>query len=296
MKRWMGLLVASVLLGTSALSSARAEGDLVAQRRVLLPSVLAAPPKAVTMSEAELRALAGRMTVFSDSLPAALFDGDKVKPSLRQKAMDFAQARFRDLGLKDLRILDMLFVGSLASYEHDDLSDVDVHVIIDPASWSGDPALLRRHLRAVNDLNEFLYDRVTLFGRKADYTFYLDTVENRIEPGVGIYSLFKETWLEPPKAATARFSRETVEADLLRFVRRYNDLVAAYAKDKKAFACGAFSDLREEVRLYRRKGIAADGIRSTENIVYRALRRIDGNLLRQTESLGLECENIQGSM
>lgn len=296
MKRFISAIVAALLLNAAPGAQAQAQDSLVAQRQSQLATLLADAPRLVTLTGPQVRDVVERITAFPTTQPASLFEGDKVRSDLCAKAMAFAQERFRDLKLPQLRILDMLFVGSLASYEYDDLSDVDVHIIIDPASWSGDAAFLRRYLSTVNDLNEFLYDRITMFGRKADFTFYADTVENRIEPGVGVYSLFKEAWLEPPKAATTRFSREAVETDLIAFVKRFNDLVGAYASDKKSFACGGFSGFREEVRLYRRKGIARDGIRSTENIVYRALRRINDNLLLETERLGLECENIQASL
>jgi hypothetical protein len=276
--------------------SVLAEESSVAVHRNRLAQMLATKPKLVTLDSAGLRQVADQMMVFSTRLPTQFFDGAKLRQDVRQKSLAFARARFDELGMPDLKILDMLYVGSLASYEYDDLSDVDIHIIIDPASFKGDPKMLRRYLSKVNDLNEFLYNRVTFYGRKADFSFYADTVEGRIEPGVGIYSLFNETWPSQPEAAPIRFSRTRVYAEFGDFVQRYNALATDYARDKRSFVCQRFSDLREEVRLYRRKGIAKDGIRSTENIVYRALRRINGNLLRQMEGLELECENIQGSL
>ena len=273
-----------------------AEDSSVAIHRHRLAQMLATKPKLVTLDAAGLRQVADQMMVFSNRLPKKFFDGTKLRHEVRQKSIAFARARFNDLRMHDLKILDMLYVGSLASFEYDDLSDVDIHIIIDPASFKGDPKVLRRYLSKVNDLNEYLFNRVTFYGRKADFSFYADTVEGRIEPGVGIYSLFNENWPSRPEAAPNRFSRSRVYAEFGDFVQRYNGLATEYARDKRSFVCHRFSELREEVRHYRRKGIAKDGIRSTENIVYRTLRRVNGNLLRQMEGLELECENIQGSL
>jgi len=286
-----------LLLSLSILPGAAiAEESSVAVHRDRLAQMLATKPKLVTLDAAALRQVADRMMVFPSRLPKTFFDGPKLRQDVRQKSLTFAKARFNDLRMHDLRILDMLYVGSLASFEYDDLSDVDIHIIIDPTSFKGDPKVLRRYLSKVNDLNEFLFNRVTFYGRKADFSFYADTVEGRIEPGVGIYSLFNENWPSQPEVAPNRFSRARVYAEFRDFVQRYNALAIDYARDKRSFVCLRFSELREEVRHYRRKGIAQDGIRSTENIVYRALRRINGNLLRQMEGLELECENIQGSL
>jgi hypothetical protein len=276
--------------------SSSASDQLVEQRKARLADLLAAVPPRVTLSDADIQRVADRMMVFSTSLAPGFFEGDTLRPDLRAKAMAFAQARFDDLRLPNLKILDMLYVGSLASYEYDALSDVDVHIIIDPASFAGDPAMLRRYLNTVNDLNEFIFYDVTIFGRKADYSFYADSVARRIEPGVGVYSLFENKWLSKPIPAPVRFSKDSVYTDLLAYVRRYNDLVDAYAADKNRFQCERFSQLREDIRLYRRKGIARDGIRSTENIVYRATRRINGNLLNQMEKLQRQCDAIHSSL
>lgn len=291
--RILPALVCSLL---SLSSPGHAEESSIAIHRGRLAGMLAAKPKPVTLSDAQLRRVADQMMVFSQRLPKSFFDGDKLRRDVHDKSIAFATARFAELGMPDLKIIDMLYVGSLASFEYDDLSDVDVHIIIDPASFRGDPKMLRRYLSKVNDLNEFLYNRVTFYGRKADFSFYADTVENRIEPGVGVYSLFRSDWPSKPEPAPLRFSRERVYVEFGDFVKRYNALAGEYAENKRSFVCDRFSELREEVRLYRRKGIARDGIRSTENIVYRALRRINGNLLRQMEGLELECENIQGSL
>ena len=275
---------------------ARAVESTVAIHRDQLANLLARKPKIVMLNNQQLSAIVDQMTRFSKRLPGQFFDGTRLKEAVRDKSISFANARFAELGLPGLKIVDMLYVGSLASFEYDDLSDVDIHIIIDPASFPGEKAMLRRYLSKVNDLNEFLYNRVTFYGRKADFTFYADTVENRIEPGVGIYSLFAQNWPSEPQPAPIRFSRARVLAELKDYIARYNDLARTYGQSKQGFNCELFSELREEVRLYRRKGIAKDGIRSTENIVYRSLRRVNGNLLRQMEDLELECENIQGSL
>lgn len=275
---------------------AKAVESTVDIHRNQLANLMARKPKIVTLSDTQLNAIVNQMTQFSTRLPQQFFDGGRLKEAVRAKSIAFSNARFAELGLPGLKIVDMLYVGSLASFEYDDLSDVDIHIIIDPASFPGEKAMLRRYLSKVNDLNEFLYNRVTFYGRKADFTFYADSVENRIEPGVGIYSLFAQNWPSQPQPAPIRFSRPRVLAELKDYITRYNALARSYAADKRGFNCESFSDLREEVRLYRRKGIAKDGIRSTENIVYRSLRRVNGNLLRQMEDLELECENIQGSL
>lgn len=273
-----------------------AKESTVEMHRDQLTSMLATKPIIVSLANGELNQITQKMMTFSDQLPTQFFTGRKLKSEVREKSIKIAKERFSEIGLPNLKILDMLYVGSLASYEYDDLSDVDIHIIIDPASYGNDRSILKHLLSKTNDLNEFLYDRITYYGRKVDFSFYLDTVEVRLEPGVGIYSLTSDSWLSQPKPAPMKFSPAKVVSDVRQYVDRYNALAVGYEKNKLKFNCEEFSKLREEIRSYRHEGISRDGIRSTENIVYRSLRRIGGNLFRQTEDLGLECKNIQASI
>ena len=273
-----------------------ADEQTIALRKGRLAALLATVPPRVNLTDQQIQQVADRMMAFPTVLPQTFFDGDQLHKDVRDHSLAFAHARFRDLRMPELKIIDVLFVGSLASYEYDDLSDVDVHIIIDPKSFAGDASVLRRYLNAMNDLNEFLYANLTIHGRKADFSFYADTIERRIEPGVGLYSLSENQWLNRPEPAPVRFSKDVVYRDLLTYVKRYNDLVDLYRSDKRRFACDRFSALREDIRLYRREGIAKNGLRSSEDIVYRAMRRMNGNLLTGMEALKQECVTIQGSL
>ena len=273
-----------------------ADEQTIALRKGRLAALLGTIPPRVNLTDQQIQQVADGMMTFPTVLPPSFFDGDQLRHAMRDHSLSFAQARFRDLRMPELTLLDILFVGSLASYEYDDLSDVDIHILIDPKSFAGDTAFLRRYLNAMNDVNEFLYASLTIHGRKADFSFYADTIERRIEPGVGLYSLTQNKWVNRPEPAPVRFSKEAVYKDLLTYVKRYNDLVDAYNKDKRGFTCDRFSTLREEVRLYRREGIAKNGLRSSEDIVYRAMRRMNGNLLTMMEQLKNECVTIQGSL
>ena len=69
-----------------------------------------------------------------------------------------------------------------------------------------------------------------------------------------------------------------------------------YAKNKKAFACEKFGALDDEMKAYRGAGLDAAGQRSTQNLTYRALRRISVNIPDMVDELEDECNYLKESL
>ena len=67
-----------------------------------------------------------------------------------------------------------------------------------------------------------------------------------------------------------------MDEDLKSFIGAYNDLVSAYAASRKGFDCARFGDLDAHLRDYRNSAfVNGFGGRSTQNLTYRALRRLN---------------------
>jgi hypothetical protein len=85
--------------------------------------------------------------------------------------------------------------------------------------------------------------------------------------------------------------------DMKKFIGEYNDLADAYAADKKGFTCSRFSDLDSEMSLYRNSGFTEDlGSRSTQNLAYRALRRLNISIPDMVDTVEDECIFVQESI
>ena len=249
----------------------------------------------VRISDGDLRALVQRQIDFPDRLNPKLWDGMTLRPEVRERALKVAQTLFDEMRPPGLRFQDILLLGSSASFEYDSASDIDVHIVIDPASYNGDPALLERYLEAMNDINEDKFN-VRFYGHHVDFAFYLSDVAGRLELGAGVYSLTGNRWLAEPRVNSAHYSAEQIFADSRRFIDAYNDLATRFAEQRKGFDCSRFAALRKELRVYRRQGMIGTGIRSTANITYRLLRRVDFNMLRAMENQQQECLDLNDSL
>ena len=92
------------------------------------------------------------------------------------------------------------------------------------------------------------------------------------------------------------FNKQQMLTDINQFINQYNILVKEYFSSKSTFSCSRFIDLRKSMKKYRRDGIEKNGIRSTENLAYRLLRRLNVNLQSINEELSFDCENEHYSL
>ncbi len=119
----------------------------------------------------------------------------------------------------------------------------------------------------------------------------------RPEHGIGQYSVSQGRWIERPVQQPDRFDRDQMAADMKTYIGKYNQLVSDYSRDPKVFDCSRFGALDDELGVYRNSGFAkGSGSRSTPNLAYRALRRINVNVPAMLDTLGDECTFTQESI
>ena len=69
---------------------------------------------------------------FRDELNPTFWMGEQIKPEVRDALMKFAQAFADYVDLDDRAITDVLLLGGNAGYNYTVMSDLDVHLVVDP--------------------------------------------------------------------------------------------------------------------------------------------------------------------
>lgn len=139
--------------------------------------------------------------------------------------------------------------------------------------------------------------RINYYGVPLEVTFHGTRGPNyEPQPGIGQYSISKGAWIEKPTQQPNKFDRATMTTDARGFIDKYNVLVREFETNKKTFDCDRFGALDDEMGTYRNAGLVRDGSRSTENLTYRALRRISVNVPDMVDDLEAECENMKASL
>ncbi len=264
--------------------------------------VIAAPltleSSLVGTSTSELEKKIKAMTSFHESLDSKFWVDFKLKPSVRDKSKELVINIFEGLDIPSVSIEDITLTGSNASYEYDDYSDFGIHVFLNTKNSKVNQIFIEDYLHAINQLIEFRYEgKVSFFGVPVEIVFHKErSGTHDVESGVGAYSILQDRWLMKPAHNRSTFNHQRMLTDTNQFINQYNLLVKEYFSSKATFSCSRFIDLRKSMKKYRREGIAKNGIRSTENLTYRLLRRLNVNLQSTNEELSFDCENEHYSL
>ncbi len=286
--------LAVLLLATLACGAALAAGGV--NRWNSAPYMAAAP--LVTSSDKDIAAAIDDITAFPTELDPRLWEGDRMRPDVRARALAIVTDMFADLKMPDLAISNVEVQGSTVSYEYDDSADLSIRVFLDTSRYKGDIKQLNALLKTYTDYLEAVYEgRLLLHGVPAEPQFYaIRAATLAPQPGVGHYSLTEDRWMERPSVQKDHFDRNQMTLDAKRFITEYNTLVSDYFTDKKAFDCGRWGAFTREMRSYRGAGIDRDGTRSTSNLTYRMLRRLNVNVSDTARKLAVECRTIHWTL
>jgi predicted nucleotidyltransferase len=209
-----------------------------------------------------------------DELNPALFENNKLKPEVREKALEVADEllqMLQEAGLT-LKLKDIIITGSNASYNYTKDSDVDLHLVADTEGLD-DPDGLYPIL-----FNSFK----SAFNKKYEINFYDVPVEVYIETADtavvsnGIYSVQNDEWVQEPKnSAIPDIDTEAIDKELEPWIIRYEQLV----KDAEAGALETEDPIDDYIAdLYemREKGLRGEKSSeySNENLIFKEIRNL----------------------
>lgn len=272
---------------------------------LLLLTACAAPqrdpaPAEMPLADGSDRAVAtaiDAITTFPTELDPRIWDGTAMRQDVRSMTLKVIDRVVATSGIAGLTVDSVELFGSNASYEYDDTSDFGVHVFVHSTSLS--PGQLDGVLKLLNDDVERRQEgRITFNGVPLELTFHTERTERyRAQPGVGQYSISAGRWIEAPVQQPDRFDRAQMDKDVRMFIDAYNDLVTAYTANKKGFDCARFGALDTRLSDYRNSGFAnGSGSRSTQNLTYRALRRLNVSIPDRVDELEDECVFVNESI
>lgn len=196
-----------------------------------------------------------------DTLNPKLYNGMEMKQEVFDKLTQIYK-EFLDFIDIPLNIVDVEVVGSNASYNYNENSDIDLHIIVNSEVTYVEPTILRQ-----------LYnDRKGAFNRDYNITVEGIPVELYIEDvndgnaTNGRYSLLEQRWVVEPQPI--HYEIPDITQDLMSYQEKCSELL--------------LSDNAEEVRQFindlymmRKLGLAEGGEASTGNLIFKELRSIN---------------------
>lgn len=249
-----------------------------------------------------------------DELNPVLFDGEELKPEIKEAIQKIAQAFVDDLKEDEIKfdLKDIVLLGSNVSYNYTKDSDLDIHLIADSKALECPEQLTDKLYGAYRSIFNKNYP-ITIKGIPAE--IYVELDEPRAKSN-GIYSL-NSGWIKKPvQQDIPDLDREAFDKLFTEWEDRYFDLVGGKELEEPEFV-ETETELEESIvaslqeSLYddidkfitdiyelRKTSIANDGEFGLGNLVFKEMRNLGyldnlKELKRQERAKELSLEQLK---
>lgn len=197
---------------------------------------------------------------FHEHLNPAIFDGDNMKSYVREQLLLIASDFIEHLGLPDLAIEDITVSGSNAAYSYTELSDIDLHILVDVSQFNEDDVY-----RELFDAKKTVYnDNHDILINGFEVELY---VQDSNEPviSLGEYSVMNDKWIKLPR-------KRKSDLDQLATKLKYRKLYKLSQYALRSNDSEKISKIIKTIKKYRKIGLDFHGEFGPENIAFKALR------------------------
>ena len=202
---------------------------------------------------------------YHDKLNSNFWDGEKLKPEVRQHLIMIAKKWAKFASIPKSGIKEIILTGGNANYNYTKFSDLDVHLIVD----------FKTVVDCDSDfVQEFLMDKKTIWQLTHDIKIYGTGVElyahedRPPKKSQGVYSLTKDAWIKKPKQEKINFN----EDDLLKSKVNHYVHMINYALKHHADELDILKKMKTRIKNMRDSAIQKAGEFSVENLVFKELR------------------------
>lgn len=202
-------------------------------------------------------------------------DNENLKPDVRKTLLMNAKRFIEFSDVENLKFEDIILTGSMANYNYNDDSDLDVHIVLDLGQISQNKDFVGDFFKLKKQLWN---DKLPIQVKGHDVEMYFqDSTEKHHSSGV--YSLIKNDWIRKPTKKIVNVDTADVQLKSSDLMNAIDDLETDMSKEgflKK------YEALKEKIKKYRQAGLDKSGEFSTENLVFKVLRNT-GYLGRMVE-------------
>jgi len=197
---------------------------------------------------------------FHDELNPAIFNGEHMKPQVREQLLTIADDFLSHLGIDNLDIDDITISGSSAAYSYTKHSDIDLHILVDMNKFSDDDIY-----RELFDAKKVIYnDQHDIKINGFEVELYVQDT-NQPVISLGEYSVLNDKWIKLPRKRRAHFDQAATQ---LKYRKLYKLAEFAY----KSNNVHKIENVLRTIKKYRQAGLDKAGEFSPENLAYKALR------------------------
>jgi hypothetical protein len=201
---------------------------------------------------------------YHKELNPKLWNDFELKPEVRAKLLQFAEVWRQFAKIPKEAVKEVIMLGGNANYNYTDLSDIDVHLVVDKSEISKDNPLLDDYLQDKKQMWTMAH-KISILGYGLEP--YAQDISVEYPKDQGVYSLTKDEWIAKPEFVGGDFLKNPY---LKKKVKFYMDMIDDMIKNNADVQ--AFKNLKEKFREMRGAAIKKGGEFSFENLVFKELR------------------------
>jgi len=202
----------------------------------------------------------------NDELSPNIWDNDdKMNSEVRKKLLKNAKAFIEFSGLENLKFKDITLTGSLANYNYNENSDLDVHVVLDYNQISENPEFVEDYFSLKKSLWN---DKLSIKVMDHDVELYYQNAGKK-HYSSGIYSLLNDKWLIKPTKKIINIDTENLKIKTSDFMNSIDDLET---NNNDTNFLERYQNIKDKIKKYRQSGLSKNGEYSIENLVFKVLR------------------------
>jgi predicted nucleotidyltransferase len=210
-----------------------------------------------------------RYLTINSTLNKDLFDkDDKLCPDIKEQLIYISQEFIKFLKIP-VEPEDIIITGSNAAFNYTDLSDIDIHIIVDFSTIDGNSTLIK----------EFFLSKKSIWNDRRDiqvkgYPIEI-YVQSKTEELVssGVYSLISDSWINKPIYAEVD-PKFIDEPTINKKVEQFHYDINSAIQDKDI---ERLTRIKDKIKKLRKSGLHSKGELSVENLTFKSLRN-DGTI------------------
>jgi predicted nucleotidyltransferase len=193
----------------------------------------------------------------------------KMRPEVRERLLEIAY-QFLDYLKIEVMVTDIVLTGSLSNYSWSKYSDFDIHIII---NYNQFPPAQHELYKELFMLKKALFNKnhdIKIFGYEVE--LYVEGEEDA-HFSSGVYSLLYDEWQHKPEKENTKIDKDTVERKAQQWMDIIDGVLENIEDEDVDDAKDLLEKYNEKLRKFRTCGLEKNGEYSSENLVFKILRR-----------------------
>ena len=208
---------------------------------------------------------------YHDTLNPELWDNFELRPEVSEALEKIANEFINFLGIDLAAVTDVILTGSNANYNWTDISDIDLHIVIDMKNGQICPTC-----PSDDFISDCFQSKKTLWNASHNITIHGFDVElyaqNAAETSVqdsGVYSLRNTQWIQEPHNKQITIDNKAVQLKAQDLMLQIDELIDSQSDNRSEL-----QGIKDRIKKLRSAGLQKGGEFSIENLAFKALRNL----------------------